>query len=369
MKKIFAVLLIAMLALCGYAMAEDLTGDIEDGCYVIRLNAKDEGWIADDMAQDDTVVKLESAEYADGVFTVKYAPVGDGSMTVGLRHYTGIACDQYHTMDLTVADGAIQEAVSGSYTASPDLAIFDPFLFGRWDSEDGMATMIIGKNPGGSAWDVEITAAEGQGAYVFKTTVYFDCELNAFVYDKGKFWKVPITDSDAAEPLGEADVAGTTGRFAIIGEEDDLHLDWYDDQSAGETLEFWHQKSDYTYYPESEAYVGNWASGDFALKIAHSEEDYNLFCCAVTRMDADGKTGECWVYDSCGYDDIGRALSCEMIGIHSNITVDEDDECVSADQLYDDGAASFALNEDGTLTWTDHKQGPGEDTMVFTKAE
>ena len=63
---------------------------------------------------------------------------------------------------------------------------------------------------------------------MFKTTVQFDCELNAFVYDKGKFWEVPITDSDEEVELGEAAVAGTTGQFAFVDDEN-LALEWYDD--------------------------------------------------------------------------------------------------------------------------------------------
>ena len=35
--------------------------------------------------------------------------------------------------------------------------------------------------------------------------------------------------------------------------------------------------------------------------------------------------------------------------------------------LYTDGAASFKLNADGTLTWTDFKETPGANARVFEK--
>lgn len=367
MKKLIAMLMIAALALCGFALAEDMTGNIEDGCYVIRMKTDDLGWIADEMAQDDSVVKLESAEFADGFFTVKYAPTGDGDVTVDVRHFTGIACDQMHTWDLTVKDGAVQEVIGGSYTASPDPSDFDAYLLGDWETEDGMTLMTISKNPSGRAWDVETMCQKDEGAYDFVTTIYYDCELDSFVYDKGKFWMAP--DGESEEEISEeATVAGTTGRFAFIGDDEaNLQLDWYDDQGEGETVVFNRHQSDYTYYPESEACVGTWISGDYSLEIVHTMDDYNLFNCNVTRLDADGKTGESWLYDSCAYDDVGNALSCEMIGIHSNIVLDENGDLVSNEDIYTDGAASFALNEDGTLTWTDCKKAPGEDQMVFTK--
>ena len=36
--------------------------------------------------------------------------------------------------------------------------------------------------------------------------------------------------------------------------------------------------------------------------------------------------------------------------------------------IYTDGAATFALNGDGTLTWEDSKETPGENEIVFEKA-
>ena len=101
-----------------------------------------------------------------------------------------------------------------------------------------MSVMTIGKNPGGQAWDVEIVTAQSQGGYVFKATIYYDCELNCFVYDKGKYWEASITDSDEAPELGEAKIAGTTGSFTFTGDPENLILDWYDDQREGESVEY-----------------------------------------------------------------------------------------------------------------------------------
>ena len=245
MKKMFAIVLALALALCAFAaLAENapapITGEIVDGSYVVRIPDEngDLGWQADDMEQDDTVVKLGKAGLEGKEFVIQYDPTGDGEICVGARHYMGIACDQYYTWDLTVKDGKVTEVTGGSYTASPDPEMFDAELIGEYVSDDGLSLMTISKNEGGRAWDVQIDGAAGQSAYVFKTTVYFDCELNRFVYDKGKTWNLPITESEETPELGEADAAGQSGAFFPAGAPEDMILTWLRDEDAEHTMDF-----------------------------------------------------------------------------------------------------------------------------------
>ena len=167
MKKAFAILLTLALCLTGAAFAEQVRTikcDIEDGVYIIRLslNAGEDGWVADDMAQDDSVVRLESAAVEDGCFVARYAPTGDGEVCVGLRHFDGIACDTALTWDLTVKDGAVVECNGGSHTESPDEADQDAVLSGDWiQAEGGAAEMTIAKNDG-KGWNVQILTQIGR---------------------------------------------------------------------------------------------------------------------------------------------------------------------------------------------------------------
>lgn len=243
-RKTIAVIL-ALLLCCLAAMAEESIGTkvnclIEKGSFIIQIDDPegDLGWVADDMAQDDSVVKLYDADLIEDTFVVRYDPVGDGDVTVGVRHYTGIACDELYTFDLHVENGAVTEATGGSYAESPDPAESDPYLIGDWQTKDGMSVMTIGKNPDSRAWDVEIVTAQSHGACIFRATVCYDCELNSFVYDKGKYWEASITDSDEEPELGEAKIAGTTGRFTFTGDPENLILEWYDDQMEGETVAY-----------------------------------------------------------------------------------------------------------------------------------
>ena len=105
----------------------------------------------------------------------------------------------------------VTECTGGSATMSPAEEENDPWICGEWAERDTQFTTLkVEKNPE-RGWDVEAVSPLTHGAYIFKTTVYYDCEVLGFVYDKGKFWDAP-TDGDAE--LGEARTAGTIGSFA-----------------------------------------------------------------------------------------------------------------------------------------------------------
>ena len=368
MKKMIALILIALMSLAGVtALAEGTSINclINEGSYVIQIDDPEGnlGWVA--ASEDESIVNLYDADLIEDTFVARFDPVADGEATVSMKHYTGIACDEMHTFDLVIKDGAVTESAGGSYTASPDPIEQDPYLIGGWDAQDG-GVMVITKNPGGRAWDVEITSPLTHGAYTFMTTIYYDCDLDAFVYDKGKFWEVPITE-DVNDELGEAKIDGTVGTFTFTGDPENLILTWKDDQHPDEAVDFLRQPSDYTYYPEMEAYVGKWESGDYTLEIVHSDDDYNVMNCIVTQYTGE-REGVRWIYDSCSYDDVGKSLTSFQIGMKFTFVNDENDDLVDNNDIYTDGAAAFKLNDDGTLTWTDFKAASSEDEMVFRKA-
>ena len=261
MKKLLAMLMAVALCATGFALAEEaealeINSLIEDGEFVIQVDAKgDLGWIADDMAQDPSVVKLACADTLEDTFVARYTPVGDGDVTVGVRHFTGIACDQAITWDLHVENGAVQDVTGGSNTASPEDAFYDPCLIGAWlQQEVQFTTLSIEKNPA-RGWDVEIISPMSHSAYVFKTTVQYDCELDGFVYDKGKYWDID-GNFDGTAALGEARTAGTTGIFTFEGDEAHPALSWYNSEHPDETLLF--ERADaISAVPDSEAVQGD----------------------------------------------------------------------------------------------------------------
>ncbi len=246
MKRRLAIALTLALMLCALAAAEpseaaDVNTLIDSGSFIIQISVPDGdmGWIADDMAQDDSVVKLYDADILEDTFVARYDPVGDGDVTVDVRHYRGIACDEAYAWDLRVADGEVREVIGGSHSLSSGGAEQDPLLSGEWvEAETQFHEMFLDKNEY-EGWDVVIVSPLTHGAYVFKTTVHYDCWLDAFVYDKGKFFDAPITDSEEEGDLGEAVVAGTTGSLTLEGDDaEGFRIVWWDDENAESPVTF-----------------------------------------------------------------------------------------------------------------------------------
>lgn len=246
MKKIIIALLAAALALMGLAVAEPtaptvIENHIENGSYVIRIPVQDDGagWVADDMFQDDSVVKLESAAVEDGVFVVRYAPVADGDMTVSICHYRGIACDTAFTWDLRVAGGQVVECTGGSLMESPEAEELEPYIAGEWvEAETGNDTLFIERGDG-EAFVAQYIAPGREGATAFKATISYDCQSGHFVYADGAFHKVPITDTEE-DVEGELIADNINGSFDILqgDRENELRLSWYDSLSPESTLTF-----------------------------------------------------------------------------------------------------------------------------------
>ena len=244
MRKLFGCLLALALALtlaaaAGAESAEKVTGNIEDGAYVltVTLDPEEAGeWRADEMAQDDTVVKLAASGIKGDVFTARYEPAGDGEVTVTLRHFNEHACDEMHTFDLLVKDGQVQEVTGGSYTASPHEMDLDGVFSGEWLEKDTQFTTLDVTKKVGDGWDIGITSPVSHGAWIIRATVYYDCDYDAFVYADGVKYDL-IPGKETLEKEAETELWGTL-KFTEA-EEGALQLEWYDMKTMnGETLAF-----------------------------------------------------------------------------------------------------------------------------------
>ena len=111
------------------------------------------------------------------------------------------------------------------------------------------------------------------------------------------------------------------------------------------------------------AFEGEWVSGRAQLTI---EELDNTIHCTV-NWGSSAFDSALWEYEAM-YDEVSGELTTLESGVKSDVTYGEDGEIVSSEIEYDDGAAAFTLNDDGTLTWTNFKETPGENELVFEKA-
>lgn len=211
-------------------IGHEITGNIEDGCYVLTLKADGEGeWRADEMAQDQSIVKLASSGVENGIFTARYEPTGDGSVAVYLRHFNDHnVCDELHSYDLLVKDGKVQEVTGGSVLMSPDPKEDNPYFSGEWVEKDTQFTTMNVTKKDGDGWDVEIVSPVSHGSWVIRAEVYDDCDYNAYVYADGVNYNLIPGDTTAEE---EAET-GLWGTLQLGGTVDHLTLDWYGMEST-----------------------------------------------------------------------------------------------------------------------------------------
>ena len=107
--------------------------------------------------------------------------------------------------------------------------------------------------------------------------------------------------------------------------------------------------------PEAvELYSSEWADGFTSVKI-YAEEDH----WRVWIISADGATE--WDY-CCRYDEAQKTLVSldDPVNVKTEVTIDKEGSEIGRAEVYSDGKAVFALNQDGELIWTDEKENAGE---------
>lgn len=265
---------------------QKITGSIEDGNYIlnVQLDPNDAGnWRADEMAQDDSVVKLAASSEENGVFTACYEPTGDGEISVVLRHFNQHnVCDAMHTFTLLVKDKKVQEETGGSYTASPEETELDPYFSGEWLEKDTQFTVLDVTKKIEDGWDVEITSPISHGAWVIKATAYYDCDYDAFVYADGvKYDLVPGEETQQKEAE-----TGLWGTLKFDGTVENMQLVWYDmNHSEGETLVFERAPGlpaySYTGDDPIAGAIANMLAGDARAAMYKTEEGYVTIPCPI----------------------------------------------------------------------------------------
>ena len=108
-------------------------------------------------------------------------------------------------------------------------------------------------------------------------------------------------------------------------------------------------------------YEGEWVSDRALLTV---EELDDIVYCTVSWANSAFENVE-WEYTA-AFDEAAGGLATRT-GAKRVVTYGDDGEVASSEEEYNDGAATFTLNDDGTLTWTDLKAVPGESTLVFER--
>ena len=237
MKKRMSFILAVMVAMAVYVAAceeldtASIVGNIEDGVYVLTVTPEsddDGAWRADEMT-DDTVVRLGSSGMENGVFTVRYEPVGDGETSVFLRHFNAHTCDQMMSFDLLVKDGKVQEVTGGSGTASPSEEELDPYFSGKWMEKDTQFTTLDVTKNTEDGWTIEFTSPMSHGAWMIRANAYYDCDEDAFLYVDGVKYDLLLEDGTAGKETDK----NLCGKLGFVGDESAIELMWYTTEASG----------------------------------------------------------------------------------------------------------------------------------------
>ena len=223
----------------GSSETSSLAASAEDGTYAIEaaIPAGQAGeWRTDDPATlENNVVKLVSSAVEGDAFVAQYEPVNDGTTSVNLKHYNGPACDMFYTYTLTVENGQISQKGEAVLTQAPAADALNPFLAGNWAEDETQFTVLDLENNDEGGWSAQAVSPVSHGAYVYKMTLYYDCELQKLVYDDGAVYDAPITDSADETDLGDPNATGKQGTMEITSTDDgNVALFWNAEANGGD---------------------------------------------------------------------------------------------------------------------------------------
>lgn len=109
-------------------------------------------------------------------------------------------------------------------------------------------------------------------------------------------------------------------------------------------------------------YLGTWAVGKGTMTITKGGEEGSYDVNVIWRNSA-AEVSE-WNY-VCYFD--GQSLYSLELGIRQDLTFGENDELVSTEIVFENGATNLTIGEDGRLTWIDFMTYPTEEAPVLEK--
>ena len=113
----------------------------------------------------------------------------------------------------------------------------------------------------------------------------------------------------------------------------------------------------------SPAYLGSWVCGRAMLTVSDEHPGYRV---DISWRNNAAEVTE-WSY-YCPYELVDGSLVSEATGVKTDLTFSEDSEDPQSVTQYEDGQATFSINEAGMLTWADARENAGED-MEFEREE
>lgn len=136
------------------------------------------------------------------------------------------------------------------------------------------------------------------------------------------------------------------GEAAFILDEDGCLL-WQDaKEDAGKDMRF----------VRDDPFSGVWVCGRASMEVDLEDGGYKVF---ISWASSAAEVTE-WEY-SCIYDAVHNTLEAMPFGLCTDVVYDEKGDIAASSVRYEDGEATFLLEEDGHLLWQDAKEDAGKD--------
>ena len=113
--------------------------------------------------------------------------------------------------------------------------------------------------------------------------------------------------------------------------------------------------------PDPDHFSGIWECERASIEITWEEEGYRV----LIEWNSSALETTTWEY-SCLYHEENDTIVSTPFGIRTEIVFDENSDDVTYTQVYDDGTATFSIDEEGHLIWLDEKENAGEG-MLFDR--
>ena len=108
--------------------------------------------------------------------------------------------------------------------------------------------------------------------------------------------------------------------------------------------------------PDPDNYSGVWQCDRASIEINWEEEGYRVFI----EWSSSALEHTEWQY-SCFYHEEDNTLVSMPFGLKTDVVYTEGSDEPAYTDIYDDGQATFSLDEDGRLIWQDEKEDAGKD--------
>lgn len=166
-------------------------------------------------------------------------------------------------------------------------------------------------------------------------------------------------DEAAQDVKSEVVASGVTATFTYEADK----LIWNDSEDLGGKFELQRlAEAEQQEWDEAQAFIGRWGCGRATIDIiGRNDGSYGV---EITWGGSAWETAV-WTYE-CTYDGVKHQMHNYEPGTKSVVTYGEDGEIASTVVEYEDGEATFTIDDDDLLTWNDAKENAG-DGMDFVR--